>query len=83
MVSYIFGNLPRHAIVRLPHPRTSDSLGQETFLTPFADKETHNYDTKCSIQYPSQSPKLTGIDQCKDKMVSILRVDIVRCYMQT
>ena len=26
------------AIVRLPHPRTGDSQGQETFLAPSADK---------------------------------------------
>ena len=27
--------------------------GQETILTPSADKQTHNYDTECSIHHPS------------------------------
>ena len=43
---YIYTNLPVNAIVRLPHPRSGDSHGQETFLVPSADKQTHNYDTK-------------------------------------
>ena len=33
-----------NAIVRLPHPRSGDSQGQETFLAPSADKQTRNYD---------------------------------------
>ena len=37
-------NLPVNAIVRLPHPRSGDSKGQETFLAPSTDKETRNYD---------------------------------------
>ena len=41
---YIYTNLPVDAIVRLPHPRSGDSQGQETFLAPSADKQTHNYD---------------------------------------
>ena len=28
---YIYTNLPVNAIVRLPHPRSGDSQGQETF----------------------------------------------------
>ena len=28
-----------NAIVRLPHPRSGDSRGQETFLAPSADKQ--------------------------------------------
>ena len=39
-----FTNLRVDVIVRLPHPRTGDSQGQETFLAPSADKQTHNYD---------------------------------------
>ena len=30
-------------IVRLPHPRSGDSQGQETFLAPSADKQTRIY----------------------------------------
>ena len=35
-----------NAIVRLPHPRSRDSQGQKTFLVPYADKQTCNYDTR-------------------------------------
>ena len=35
-----------NAIVRLPHPESRDSQGQETFLAPSADKQTHNYDKR-------------------------------------
>ena len=30
----MYANLPVNAIVRLPHPRSGDSQGQETFLAP-------------------------------------------------
>ena len=48
-------NLPVNTIVRLPHPRSRDSQGQETFLARSADKQTRNYDTECSNHYPSLS----------------------------
>ena len=44
---YIYTNLPVNAIVRLPHPRSEDIQGQETFLAPSADKQTLNYDIEC------------------------------------
>ena len=50
-------NLPVNAIVRLPHPRSGDSQGQETFLAPSADKQTRNYDTECLNHHPSQSTR--------------------------
>ena len=37
-----------NVIVRLPHPQSGDSQGQETFLAPSADKQTRNYDIECS-----------------------------------
>ena len=43
---YIYTNLPVNAIVRLPHPHSGDTQGQETFLAPSADKQTRNYDTR-------------------------------------
>ena len=52
---YIYANLPVNAIVRLPHPRSGDSQGQETFLAPSANKQTRNYDTECSNHHPSLS----------------------------
>ena len=36
---YIYTNLPVNVIVRLPHPRSGDSQGQETFLALSADKQ--------------------------------------------
>ena len=52
-----------NAIVRLPHPRSRDSQGQETFLAPSADKQTHNYDTRV-LKPPSLpiKPKAKGIE---------------------
>ena len=44
-------HLPVNAIVRLPHSRSRDSQGQETFLAPSAKKQTHNYDAECSTLY--------------------------------
>ena len=35
-------------LVRLSHPWSGGSQGQETFLAPSADKQTRNYDTECS-----------------------------------
>ena len=50
---YIYINLPVNSIVRLPHPQSRDSQGQEKFLAPSADKQTRNYDTECSSHHPS------------------------------
>ena len=56
-------NLRVNAIVRLPHPRSGDNQGQQTFLALSADKETCNYDTKVLKQpYPSIKPKVKGIE---------------------
>ena len=44
---YIYTNFPVNAIVRLPHPWSGDSQGQETFLARSADKQTRNHDTEC------------------------------------
>ena len=44
MVSYIHTKLPVNVIVRLPHRRSGDSQGQETFLAPSANNQTYNYD---------------------------------------
>ena len=52
-----------NAIVRLPHPRSGDSQGQETLLAPSADKQTHNYDIRV-LKPPSLpvNPKVKGIE---------------------
>ena len=54
MVSHIYANLPKNAIVRLSHPWSGDSHGQETFLAPSVDKQTRTYDKECSNHHPSQ-----------------------------
>ena len=65
---YIYKHLPVNAILRLPHPRSGDSQGQETFLAPSTDKQTRNYDIECSNHHPSLStlrPK--GLSRSKVK----------------
>ena len=48
----MYANSPRNAIVRLCHPPYEESKGQETFLAPAVDKQTHNYGT---VKTPSLS----------------------------
>ena len=59
----IYTNLPVNAIIRLPHPRSGDTQGQETFLALSADKQTRNYDTSV-LKPPSLSInlKVKGIE---------------------
>ena len=52
---YIYASLPVNVKVGLPHPRSGYSQGQETILAPSADKQTRNYDTKCSNHHLSLS----------------------------
>ena len=56
---FIYANLPRNAIVRLPDTWSGDCQGKEIFLTPFADKQTRNYG--CSKQHPSELVLGNGI----------------------
>ena len=50
----IYTNLPVNAKARLPHPRSGDSRGQETFLVPSAGNQTcDHHDTECSNHDPS------------------------------
>ena len=43
---HIYTNLAVNAIVRLPHSRSGDSQGQETFLAPSVNKQTRSYSTR-------------------------------------
>ena len=52
----MYTNLPVNVLVRLPHPRSGDSQGKETFLAASADKKTRNYDTECSTTIPPYQP---------------------------
>ena len=65
---YIYINLSVNAIVRLPHPRSGDSKGQESFLAPSADKQTCNYDIECSNYHTSLSAlRSKGLSHSKMK----------------
>ena len=64
----LYTNLPVDVIVRLLHPRSGHSQGQETFLASSADKQTRNYHIECSNHHPSLStlrPK--GLSRSKMK----------------
>ena len=58
-------------MVRLPHPPSGDSQGQETFLAPSADKKTRNYDTnlprKAIVRLPH--PRC-GYSQCQGRFLA-------------
>ena len=56
-------NLLVNAVIRLLRPESGDSQGQETFLAPSADKQTHNYDTRV-LKAPSIpiNPKVKRIE---------------------
>ena len=70
--STIYTNLPVDVIVRLPHLRTGESQGQETFLAPSADKKTRNYDIEFSKHHPSLSTlRPNGLSRSKMKWSDI------------
>ena len=73
-----------NAIVRLPHPRSGDSQGQETFLAPSTDKQTCDYDTRV-LKPPSLpiNPKVKGIEPYQDEMVRHIYKFTSECYSQT
>ena len=66
MVSYIQTNLPVNDLVKLLHCWSRDSVGQEKFLAPSVDTQTHNYDTEYSNHHPAIStPKSKGLSHSK------------------
>ena len=77
----IYTNFQVDVIVRLSHPRTGKSQGQETFLAPSADKQTRDYDIECSNRHLSLStlrPK--GLSRSKMKWWAIhanLPMDVI------
>ena len=58
----IYANLPVNAIIRLPHPRSGNNQGQETFSASSADNQTRNYDTKSSDHPFLINTKFKGIE---------------------
>ena len=77
----IYTNLPMDIIVRLPHPQSGNSQGQQTFLALSADKQISNFDIECSNHHLSLStlrPK--GLSHSKMKRWAIqtnLPVDVI------
>ena len=68
MYIHIYANLPVNVIVRLPHPRSGDSQGQEPFLAPSVDKQTCNYDTECLNHHlPLSVLRPKGLNRSKMK----------------
>ena len=68
MYLHIYTNLPVNVIVRLPHPRSGDSQGQEKFLALSADKQTRNCDTECSNHHlPLSILRSKGLSRRKMK----------------
>ena len=68
----IYTNLPVNAIVRIPHPWSGHSQGQETFSAPSTDKQTRNYDTACSNHHLSISTlRSEGLIRNKMKLWAI------------
>ena len=67
---YIHIYLYIYTYIRLTHPRSGDSQGQEKFLAPSADKQTCNYGTRV-LKPPSLpiNPKVKGIEPQQDEMV--------------
>ena len=51
----IYTNLQVDVTVRVPHLGSGDNQCQKTFLEPYADKQTRNYDIECSNNHPSLS----------------------------
>ena len=67
-MSYIHTHLPVNAIVTLPHPRSGDRQGRETFLAPSADNQTRSYETEYSKHHPSLSTlRSKGLSHSKMK----------------
>ena len=55
-------------IVRLPHPRSGNSHGQEMLLELSDDKQTRNYDIECSnhrLSLSTLTPKGFGHSKMK------------------
>ena len=64
----VYTNLPINAIVTLPHPRSRNSQGQETFLAPSEYRQTCNSERECSNYHCSPSIlRLNGLSWSKTK----------------
>ena len=72
MVSHIYANLPRNAIVWLLHFQRVDIQSQETFLRSTADKWNFNYDTEYSNRRLHKKNQPTNPSNYGDKSKNII-----------
>ena len=80
----IYTNFAVDDIVRLAHPRSGDSQGQDRFLATSADKSTCKYDIECS-KPPSLTinPKGKDIELKQDEMVIHIYKFTSGCHSQS
>ena len=57
MCIYIYTNLSVNTIVRLPHPRSGDSQGQETFLHPLLTSKPPTMTQSAQTTIPPYQPE--------------------------
>ena len=70
--------------VRLPHPRSGDSEGQETFLAPSADNSTRNYGIECANHHlPLSTLRPKRLSRSKMKFMSHICNVPSGCHTQT
>ena len=62
-------NLPVTAIIRLPHPRSRQSQGQETILAPSPAKQTRNHDTVLKPPSLPINTKFQGIEPLQHEYI--------------
>ena len=76
--------LPVDGTVRLPHSRTGNSHGQDTFLAPSAHKSTRNYHIECSNHHtPLSTLRPKRLSRSKMKFLSQICKFISACHTQT
>ena len=61
--------LPVTAIIRLPHPQSRQSQGQETILAPSAAKQTRNHDTVLKPPSLPINTKFQGIEPLQHEYI--------------
>ena len=61
--------LPVTAIIRLPHPQSRQSQGQETILAPSAAKQTRNHDTVLKPPSLPINTKFQGIQPLQHEYI--------------
>ena len=77
--------LPVTAIIRLPHPQSRQSQGQETILAPSAAKQTRNHDTVLKPPSLPINTKFQGIQPLQHEYIYnkyiYINIYIIYIYM--